>query len=314
MAKTFEQAVAAIHPDYMTYAVRHPMDINNSFSLRIARFFNSRKTRVRGGVTAERVRLPGKEGPSVIVYRPNGVAQQPAAALVWIFGGGLISGNAAHVNSVASSFAAELGIVVIAPDYRLAPEHPFPAAIDDCFAALEWLINQADNIGVDRTRIMVGGESAGGGLAAALTQRANDASIPLVLQVLVAPMLDDQTVIRAEGEGDIHLVWTVPSNRFAWTAYLGHGPEEPETRPYAVPARRQNLGNLAPAWISIGEADLFHAESIDYVKRLKTAGVSADLTVIPGAHHGWELLTPNHAEVHRVQAARLEAMRAAMSA
>lgn len=311
MAGSFEQAISEIHPDYMSYAVRHPMDIRGSLSLGLARFFNGRRTKVHQRVTAERVHLPGGGERSAIVHRPDG-ATEPTGGLVWIFGGGLISGNAGHVNSVASTFAAELGIVVVVPDYRLAPEHPYPAAIDDCFSALEWLVSHADALGVDRSRILVGGESAGGGLAASLAQRARYASIPLLLQVLVAPMLDDQSVIRAETNGDVHLVWTVTSNRFAWTAYLGHGPEESESRPYAVPAREQNLGGLAAAWISVGEADLFLEESLEYAGRLTASGVMVDLTTIPGAHHGWELLAPGNAEVLRVRAARLEAMRAAL--
>ncbi|MCC2028880.1 alpha/beta hydrolase [Microbacterium sp. YMB-B2] len=253
----------------------------------------------------------GTDDPSSCTARTGHSSRR--GALLWLFGGGLISSNAAHANAVASGFAAGLGVTVIVPDYRLAPEHPYPAALDDCFAALEWVASETETLGIDSTRIMVGGESAGGGLAAAVAQCAKDAAIPLTLQVLIAPMLDDRNVLRAEAEGDVHLIWTVASNRYAWTSYLGHALEEPESRPYAVPSRREDLTGLAPAWISIGEADLFHAETVDYAKRLTSAGVPVELITIPGAHHGWELLTPDHPEVHRIQAARLTAMRAALA-
>ncbi|MFE2062922.1 alpha/beta hydrolase [Streptomyces sp. NPDC059467] len=205
-----------------------------------------------------------------------------------------------------------MGALVVVPDYRLAPEHPCPAAVDDCYAALEWLLTHAEELGIDPRRVVVGGESAGGGLAAAVAQRAHDTGIDLRLQVLIAPMLDDRTVVRAETEGRVSVAWTVPSNRFAWTSYLGHAPGEHEERPYAVPARRTDLGGLAPAWISVGEIDLFHQESVDYARRLGEAGVECELTTIPGAHHAFELVAPEHPVVRELRQARVAAMREAL--
>ncbi|WP_432969217.1 alpha/beta hydrolase [Dactylosporangium sp. CA-233914] len=308
---TRKDAIAALNPDFLVPGVARPLHVRGRLTLWLIRRFNKRKTSTRPGVTSERKEIPGAHGLRVVVHRPDG-REAPTGALLWIFGGGLISGSAEHVNDVASTFAAELGIVVVVPDYRLAPEHPYPAAIDDNFAALTWLAENVEDLGVDADRIIVGGESAGAGLAAALAQRARDAGISLRLQVMIAPMLDDRSVIRAEENGEYYLLWTVPSNRYAWMRYLGHAPGEEEVRPYAVPARREDLRGLAPAWISVGESDHFYAEAVDYARRLSEAGVRAEICTIPGAHHGWELLTPEHPEVLRVQSERLAAMRSAL--
>jgi acetyl esterase/lipase len=251
-------------------------------------------------------------GASALVFEP-GKRSTPSSALIWIFGGGLVTGSADHVTDVASHYAHELGAVVIAPDYRLAPEHPYPAAIDDCFSALTWTIASARELGIDPARIAVGGESAGGGLAAALAQRAADEGIDLRLQLLIAPMLDDRTVRRAEAEGRVTVAWTVPSNRFGWSSYLGHDLDRDEQRPYAVPARRDDLRRLAPAWISVGEVDLFHDEDADYASRLREAGVPVELHTIPGAHHAFEVMKPDHPTVRLLKQARIDALRAALT-
>lgn len=248
-----------------------------------------------------------------MIHNPSPDQTGLRPGLLWIHGGGLISGSAENVNAWASGFAAELDAVVIAPEYRLPPEHPYPAAIDDCFLALKWMIENAPELGIDPERIAVGGESAGAGLAAALAQRALDAGIPLQLQVLVSPMLDDRTVIAAEEKGTWALAWSPPSNRYGWAAYLGHAPGEKEDRPYAVPARRVDLTALAPAWIGIGTADLFHDETIEYARRLEQAGVPCELVVVPGAHHAAETLKPDHPLISSFRASRLQALRQALT-
>ena len=137
----------------------------------------------------------------------------------------------------------------------LAPEHPFPAALNDCAAALTWLREHCAAAGVP-TRIAVGGASAGGGLAADLAQWALDHDVPVDFQLLLYPMLDDRTLDHGPGDRG-HLIWTPEANRLGWTAYLGHPAEEREDRPYAVAARRADLTGLPPAWIGVGDLDLF---------------------------------------------------------
>lgn len=307
---TYREALQAVDPAFRAPILRIPGGVKSGFSLQVARKMNSKPTRTKAGVMVTRRQVTG--GGSALVYEPE-TRRTSSGALIWIFGGGLVTGTAAHVNDVASKFAAELGVLVIAPDYPLAPEHPYPAAIDDCFAALNWIVENAADLHVDPARIAVGGESAGGGLAASVAQRALDSGIKLSKQVLVAPMLDDRTVQRAEAERRVAVAWSTSSNRFGWSSYLGHDLDRDETRPYAVPARREDLSRLAPAWISVGQIDLFHDEVVEYANKLKDAGVPCELHIIPGAHHAFEVLKPKHPAVRELQQARIQSLRDAIA-
>lgn len=263
---------------------------------RVMRSLPSRPAAPVAGVTIDVVTVPGDGGQppvEVRVYTPH--RRSSDGALLWIHGGGYIVGSAAEDDPAAGGMAARLGIVVVSVEYRLAPEHPFPAAHDDCLTALRWLHAQAAELGVDPARIAVGGESAGGGLAAALVLRAHDESIPVCFQYLIYPMLDDRTVQRAEADGAWHVIWSPPSNRYGWASYLGHEPGTRDASPYAVPARRASLAGLPPAWIGVGSADLFAAEDIDYAARLEAAGVACELVVVPGMYHAAQRFAPGYA-------------------
>jgi acetyl esterase/lipase len=217
--------------------------------------------------------------------------------MLWIHGGGFVSGDPKTYHDICSRIAKELDILVVSVDYRLAPEHPFPAGLDDCYAALEWIHRQAAGLGVDPGRVAIGGDSAGGGLAACLAQLAHDrGELPVGFQLLVYPMLDDRTVLRAEHGGTGGFVWTPASNRYGWTAYLGHAPGDAETRPYAAASRREDLSGLPPAWIGVGDLDLFHSEDLIYAERLKVAGVDCELVEIPGMYHGADSFFDGRAE------------------
>ena len=212
---------------------------------------------------------------------------KPTAALLWIHGGGMVMGVPEQGHPVCGRWADELGIFIASVDYRLAPEHPFPAGLDDCYAALRWLADEADGLGIDPERIAVGGDSAGGGLAAALSQMARDKGGPAIrFQLLEYPMLDDRSVLRTDHAGRGAFVWTPASNRFAWTAYLGRPPMDADAPRYAAPARTEDLAGLPPAWVGVGDLDLFHEEDVDYAERLRAAGVPCDLYVEPGMYHG----------------------------
>lgn len=219
----------------------------------------------------------------VRVHRPAQTTD-PTPALLWIHGGGYVIGRAQQDDALCRRFADTLGIVVAAVDYRLAPEHPYPQPLHDCFDALRWL---ADRREVDSTRLAIGGASAGGGLAAALALHTRDHG-PVVpaLQLLLYPMLDDRTVPRPE-VADHYRLWSDRSNRWAWDCYLRDADRE-----LAVPARRQDLSGVAPAWIGVGTCDLFHDESLDYAERLRDAGVDCSLEVVPGAFHAFDLVAP----------------------
>lgn len=223
----------------------------------------------------------------VRIYRPAGALS--GAGLLWIHGGGLIIGTAAMNDRECSTWARDLQLVVVSVEYRLAPRHPFPAAIDDCFAAWQWLQQAAPGLGVDPARIVVAGQSAGGGLAASLAQRVRDSGgVQPAAQALFCPMLDDRTAAQVELDTLKHRIWNNRNNRAGWSWYLGHPPGQAQLPPYAVPARRDDLAGLPPAWIAVGDIDLFYAEDRAYAERLQRAGVPCIFYPVPMAPHGFE--------------------------
>lgn len=244
------------------------------------------------------------------VYRPT-TANVPLPILIWIHGGGLVAGKAVSDHAEATEYALAANLVVVSVDYRLAPEHPYPAAIDDCMNALNWAINHATDIGGDAERLAVGGMSAGGGLAAALAQRALDASIELQLQLLIYPMLDDQSAVLAD-TANRGLTWSRSSNKFGWSAYLGHSAGLPDNRDYAIPARRKNLSNLAPAWIGVGDLDLFYDEDLEYAQRLQAAGVPVELLTVAGMYHAAERIAPEAPLAIDFKSAQIAALKKAL--
>jgi acetyl esterase/lipase len=206
--------------------------------------------------------------------------------VLYLHGGGMISGSPQMEALNSGRLARDLDAVVVAPDYRLAPEHPFPAGLDDCMSALAWMRDKADTLVIDPDRIAVIGSSAGGGLSAAVAQRAHDEGIALRAQVLVYPMIDDRTALRTDHGGRGRFLWTAASNRYAWTAYLGREPRMSDAPEYAAPARRTNVAGLAPAWIGVGGLDLFHDEAVAYAGTLTAGGVPCELVTVPGMYHG----------------------------
>ncbi|MFK4834769.1 alpha/beta hydrolase [Microbacterium sp. ZW T2_14] len=230
------------------------------------------------------------------VFRPRRrSAAAPVPALFWIHGGGLILGTPQQDDGTNLALARDLGIVVFGASYRLAPEHPAPAALDDLVAGFREVVARAAEFGVDPDRIAIGGASAGGGLAAALAQRLHDEGGPQpVFQLLVYPMLDDRTVRRDDIDTRHVRMWSPASNRFAWSAYLGVDADGSDDaagagiRSSVVPARREDLSGLPPAWVGVGTLDLFHDEGVAYAGRLAAAGVPCELTEVPGAFHGFD--------------------------
>ncbi|MCX5045393.1 alpha/beta hydrolase [Aldersonia sp. NBC_00410] len=242
-------------------------------------------------------------GGSARIFRPEG-QDTLGPGLLWIHGGGYVIGRAQFDDRLCRRFSRELGATVISVDYRLAPEHPYPAALDDCYAALTML---ADMPGVDAARLAIGGASAGGGLAAALAQRAHDlGAVEPIFQLLVYPMLDDRPHV---GRQDNYRLWNRDSNRFGWEAYRGGA--DPNV---AVPARRDDLSGLPPAWIGVGALDLFHDEDVEYATRLERAGVSCVVDVVPGAFHGFDLVAPRAPISRRFFDIQCDRLRAALAA
>ncbi|MDG5486283.1 alpha/beta hydrolase [Mycolicibacterium gadium] len=275
--------------------------------LPITRFNARLRTPSGGGVTVAEHR---SSAPAVrmLVTTPS-TSDQRRAAVLWIHSGGFVVGSPQFEAFVTGQIAREIGAVVVAPAYRLAPEHPFPAALDDCMAALSWVGANADAIGVDANRIAVAGASAGGGLAASVAQRCHDEGIPLAAQALVYPMLDDRTALVRDHGRRGQFMWTPGSTRFGWSSYLGCQPGTSGVPEDAVPARRPNLSGLAPAWIGVGDLDLLHDESAIYAERLREAGVLCELIVVPGMYHAADGIARNAPSMKRFRASMLEHLR-----
>jgi acetyl esterase/lipase len=209
--------------------------------------------------------------------------------ILHVHGGGYILGDADMTGPTDEAYALKLGAVVVSVDYRLAPETPYPGPVEDCYAGLAWLHAEAERLGVDRSRIAVTGESAGGGLAAALVLLARErGEIPIAFQHLVFPMLDDRTVVDPDPSPYFgEFIWPPAANRFGWTSLLGAEPGGPDISPFAAPARATDLSGLPPTYIICGALDLFLEENLDYARRLMRAGVDTELHVYPGAPHGF---------------------------
>jgi len=243
-------------------------------------------------VTVERVEFPGPAGaPPVpaLIYRPPSGEETSHGILLQIHGGGYITGCAQMSDPDNRRICAELGCTVVSVDYRLAPETPHPGPVEDCYCVLKALHGGWPSINGDRTRIAVSGDSAGGGLAAALALLARDrGEIQVVHQHLIYPMIDDRTCARAHSSPFIgELVWTMEHNRFGWSSLLQVPPGSEGVSPYAAAARAENLEGLPGAFIAVGALDLFLEENLAYASRLALAGVPVELHVYPGAYHGF---------------------------
>ena len=270
-------------------------------SLRLIRKLSALQQRKRpDGVEV----LTLSSGVGVRLHRPVGV-DQPGPALLWLHGGGYIIGTAQQDDALCRRFTRELGITVAAVDYRLAPEHPYPAPLEDCYAALTWLARLP---AVDPARVAIGGASAGGGLAAALALLAHDrGEVTPALQLLAYPMLDDRS--GSGPDNPKYRLWSPKSNRFGWKAYLGTA--DPKV---AVPARRDDLSGLPPAWIGVGTNDLLHDEDVDYAGRLTAAGVPCRVEVVNGAFHGFDQMVPKAGVSQSFFASQCASLRTALAA
>lgn len=248
---------------------------------------------------APEVRLlttPGPRGaPDVRVEligaKPSGPARP---AILHIHGGGFVSGRARNLTAFCQQLASEFDCVVVNVDYRLAPETPYPGPVEDNYAALTWLHRQASSLGVDPGRIVVMGESAGGGHAALLTLLARDrGQVPIRSQILLYPMLDDRTgSTRAPPTHVGTIGWDAPANRLGWESFLGGAAGGSRVPAGASPARVADLSRLPPTFIGVGDIDLFVEENFDFARRLVLAGVATEMVVVPGAFHAFDFVAP----------------------
>jgi acetyl esterase/lipase len=255
--------------------------------------------------------IPSSAGaPPVRVYIAGDSPGASKPAVLHIHGGGYVVGSAADSRADIQDLASALQCVAVTVDYRLAPETRFPGSLEDNYAALRWLYLNATELGIDRSRIAIKGESAGGGHAAALAIAARDrGEFPICMQVLIYPMLDDRTgSSRALPAAIGKYVWTAEKNRFGWSSLLGVPAGSSKLPPNSVPARVSDLRGLPPAFIGVGSIDLFVQEDVKYAQRLIEAGVPVELTVVPGAYHGFDAIASEASLSVQFRRAWLEAL------
>ncbi len=261
-----------------------------------------------GAFTVQRRSVPGPAGdPEVelLILTPR----DAATALPGIYhthGGGMVIGNNLTGIEVLQDWAVEVPSVIVSVEYRLAPEYPHPAPVEDCYAGLVWTAEHAAELGIDPDRLIIAGASAGGGLAAGVALLARDRGGPaLAGQMLLCPMIDDRndtpSAVQMAGRG----VWDRTANDTGWTALLGADRGGPDVSPYAAPARATDLSGLPPAFIDVGSAETFRDEDVAYASRIWQAGGRAELHVWPGGFHGFDLLAPQAAVSQEARAARV---------
>ena len=267
------------------------------------------------GVTETDHHIPGRPNDPdvrVRVYRPE-EPKPGMPALYWIHGGGMVMGDIEGSDHACRQVVKAIGGVVVSVDYRLAPETPFPGPIEDCYAGLVWLMSQAPELGVDPGRVAIGGGSAGGGLAASLAHLIRDrGEHQVAYQWLIYPMLDDRNDTPSSHRITDPRVWCRASNEAGWRALLGERAGTDDVSPHAAAARGTELAGLPPAFVSVGEFDLFLDEDISYAQRLLAAGVATELHVYPGAFPGSDRMGPDAPISRRQVSDRMAALKAAL--
>ncbi|MER6214175.1 alpha/beta hydrolase [Streptomyces sp. NPDC001674] len=268
-----------------------------------------------GRVRVEERHVPGPDGaPDVTLLILSPVEDRgPRAGIYHIHGGGMVSGDRTSDVGLVLPFVAEGSAVVVSVEYRLAPEHPDPAPLEDCYAALVWTAKNAVELGIDPERLLVMGTSSGGGLAAGTALLARDRAFPrLSHQVLIGPMLDDRFETHSSRMLDGEGTWDRGNNLYGWTSLLAGRRGGPDVSPYAAPARAEDLSGLPRTYIDVGSAESFRDEVLAYARRLSEGGVSVDLHMWGGAFHGFDRMAAHAAVSRASNATRDEFVRRAL--
>lgn len=302
-----EIAAALEHiPQEMMDAIGEDPPTARAISAQMAEAMQGMLPATNVAISERTISGPNGDIPLVIYQPPGG---EPRPGLLWLHGGGYVIGTA-RADDLCVPYAEHVGCTIVSVDYRLAPEHPFPAGMEDAFAALVWMADHTDELGIDPQRMAIGGASAGGGLAAGLALMNRDRKGPqIVFQYLLYPMLDDTHDTPSGNEITHPKVWNRDLSFKAWKMYLGDSYGTDAISPYAAPARASDLAGLPPAYLSVGTMDLFRDEDINYAKRLMAAGVATELEVIPGMYHAGEVFMPTASISARMRQNHMEALK-----
>ncbi len=270
-----------------------PVDADSLQATRTSRYSQVNVADLSTAVDRKSITIPGPDGaPEVLlrIHRPAGVVG-PLPCLVWMHGGGLVMGNSMQDDMRFDRWCVRHNIIAISIEYRLAPETPYPGPIEDCYAGIRWVSDHAEELGINASRMGIGGASAGAGLAACLSLLSRDRGGPSIAsQLLIYPMLDDRmTTPSSTWEVPI---WPPSSNHFGWTSYLGDMKGTDHVSPYAAAARATDVRRLPATLVVVGALDGFVDEDIAYAQALNRAGVEVELHVYPGAPHGFDALLP----------------------
>lgn len=264
-------------------------------------------------ICTERFSLTSSDGTALdATWYRRSMGEPPGSAALFLHGGGMIYGLE-HIGMMCDlavrGYVAASGVPMLVVDYRIAPEHPHPTPVEDCYTALRWLADNTTTLGVDPARLAVMGESAGGGLAAGVCLMARDRGGPAVAaQLLICPMLDDRTSTPDPALLPF-LTWTYDDNITGWGALLGGMAGGDDVSPYAAPARATDLAGLPDTYVDVGDLDIFRDEDITYARRLSAAGVPTELHVYPGCPHSFDGLAPGTDVVARALDNRVRRLR-----
>lgn len=252
-------------------------------------------TTITWAMKREEITITSEDGHElkILVYRPESVSVGPATGVLWIHGGGYITGMAlmAGMMGMGPILVKNHGCVIISPEYRLGKRGQYPNALNDCYAALKYIVSHSKELGIRNDQIFVGGESAGGGLCAALSMLARDkGEINIAFQMPLYPMIDDRDT---ESSRDNHnKVWNTRLNHFGWKKYLGDLYGTDDVSPYAAPARQTDYSSLPPAYTFVCTAEPFYCETLTFVENLRKSGVETGYDVYEGLFHAFDMLSP----------------------
>lgn len=254
----------------------------------------SLKLRKNKYYTVEKRKIPSTDKDiKILIVRPvkNAKPKEKTPGILWLHGGGYATGMSEMIYFTrAISLVKKYGAILIAPDYRLSIKYPYPAVLEDCYAALKYLKEHAEELGINNSQIMVGGESAGGGLTVALCMYARDKKeVNIAYQMPLYPMLDNRLT---DSSRDNHSpVWNTKRNNKAWKLYL-KGISKKDISPYAVPAYQTDYSNLPPAYTFVGDIEPFYCETLTYIENLKKAGIEATVDIYKNWFHAYDLFFP----------------------